>query len=82
MRTPPLPHGKGAMRLNAREVLTVATTLSLLGACTDSDVGRLTAPTRAASTNDGVASSRENLDAALRGYLTEFGYTEIGRAHV
>jgi cytochrome c peroxidase len=61
--------------LIARKAFTVAATCTLLGACTDSDVGRLTAPVRAATTNAVAGTRADDLDVALRRYLSELGYT-------
>src|SRR5258705_489958 len=56
-------------------VFTVAITCTLLGACTDSGVGRLTAPVSDAGNNAMVATRPDELDAVLRRYLAELGYT-------
>ncbi|HEV7839158.1 MAG TPA: cytochrome c peroxidase, partial [Gemmatimonadaceae bacterium] len=52
----------------------VAITCTLLGACTYSDAGRLTAPVSPA-TNAIAAKRQAGLDATLRRYLGELGYT-------
>jgi len=61
--------------LSTRRIFTVAVTCTLLGACTDSDVGRLTAPAPAGTTNSVVAKRPDDLDGTLRRYLAELGYT-------
>ena len=63
------------MALSTARVFTVAITCTLLGACTDSGVGSLTAPGPNASKNAIVVTRPDNLDAALRRYLAELGYT-------
>src|SRR6185503_112720 len=62
--------------LSTRRIFAVAVTctLPLLGACADSDVSRLTSPANA--TRNVVAATRPtDLDAVLRRYLAELGYT-------
>ena len=61
--------------MSTRRIFTVAAACTLLGACTDSDVGRVTAPAPAVTTNAVVAKRPGDLDAALRGYLNQLGYT-------
>jgi len=63
------------MRVRVRAVLAVGTTLSLLGACTDSDAGRVTAPVPAAPVDAVVAQAAADLDATLRRYLVQLGFT-------
>src|ERR1700741_1992537 len=61
--------------LSTRRIFAVAVTctLPLLGACADSDVSRLTSPANA--TRNVVATRPTDLDAVLRRYLAELGYT-------
>ena len=61
--------------MSRQRVFTVAIACALLGACTDSDVGRLTAPVSDASKNAMVVKRPADLDAVLRGYLGGLGYT-------
>lgn len=61
--------------MSTPRVFTVAITCTLLGACADSDVGRLTAPVYDASKNAMVVKRPDNLDLALRSYLAQLGYT-------
>jgi cytochrome c peroxidase len=48
---------------------------AFLGACVDSDAGRLTAPVPTASVDAAVAQDPADLDATLRRYLAQLGYT-------
>lgn len=61
--------------MSTRRIFTVAAACTLLGACTDSDVGRITAPAPSATTNAAVAKRPDDLDAALRSYLDQLGFT-------
>ncbi len=63
------------VRVRVRAVLVVGTTLSLFGACTDSDAGRVTSPIPAAPTDAAVTPGRADLDATLRRYLDQLGFT-------
>ena len=60
--------------MSTRRIFAVAITCTLLGACTDSDVGRLTAPVSPA-TNAIAAKRPDDLDPTLRRYLAQLGYT-------
>jgi cytochrome c peroxidase len=61
--------------LSTRGIFAVAVTCTLLGACADSDVGRVTAPAPPSTTNAVIAKRPDDLDAALRSYLNQLGYT-------
>src|SRR5687767_10925617 len=63
------------MQLRLRAVFPVVTVFAILGACTDSDASRVTAPVRAVPADAAIAQREDDLDAILRRYLAQLGFT-------